>query len=244
MRRRSGDDRHFLIDELGDVAASPASDPRRGHLSDCPKCRALLAAYHDFMAPADLLPDGELARAQQHLAAAVRREIDAAATPAGLVEQNPADRPLQVVPAKRTSVRPFWRLSLVAAALIVVGLGIGRILWQDGAPAGEGAPGGYVLRGDAPKDEIAVTPARFTARGLLHLAWRQVPGADEFRVALHAADLTSLTTVTAGRDTAIDVDPTAVKDSEAGPVRFWRVIALRGGDEIAGSPLQPLPALP
>ncbi|MHC4946294.1 MAG: hypothetical protein ACYTG7_25045 [Planctomycetota bacterium] len=43
--------RCFQADELGDLLDLTADDPRQKHLDACPRCRALLAEYKEFLEP-------------------------------------------------------------------------------------------------------------------------------------------------------------------------------------------------
>jgi hypothetical protein len=193
------------------------------------------------MKPRTPPPSAEVQRAEQQMASAVRRAIEESGLPVLPAAGSPAVRAVTAKPASRRAARPIWRFALAAAAVLVVGLGLGRALWSGGSHAGGEAPRGYVLRGDAPRDEIAVLPVRDGEARRLRLAWHAFPGADAYRVALHGTDLAELAAVAAGADTSLEIDPAALTGAAAAPL-FWRVVALRGGDEIAGSPLHPLPA--
>jgi len=204
----------YPMDELDRVAALPAGDPRLAHLADCPRCRARLASYRSFVratvaAGAD--PDDAEPRLMQAF-------IRAIAT-------TPRVRPRRLRLAKGSAWRPAFALAGVLVA--VVGL------WRFGETRRPGAAEPPVLRGEA-----AAVPAplplavRVLADGRLLLAWRRQPAAEQYRVALHGADLAEAARVEAGNDTTVSVS--------RGAARFWRVIALRGGDEIGSSALAPL----
>ena len=61
------------IEHMADIELLPADDPRRRHVESCPRCRAVYAAYRDFMAPAAADAGPEQARAR--LEAALEREM-------------------------------------------------------------------------------------------------------------------------------------------------------------------------
>ncbi|MCB9513646.1 MAG: hypothetical protein H6694_04950 [Candidatus Latescibacteria bacterium] len=66
------------VEVLADLAALPADDPRRRHVQDCPRCRARLLDYQDFLAGGAPVSAASLEDALDRLDAALR---DATADP-------------------------------------------------------------------------------------------------------------------------------------------------------------------
>lgn len=115
--------------ELPILLALPAADPRRRHLADCPRCRALGLAYAEFLEPA-AGDDPQLDEADARLAGRLQA----------------------VVGRNRSAARPWYRgggdaagrILLAAAAVLVLCAGIiavrETILAIDAhPPAGRGA---------------------------------------------------------------------------------------------------------
>lgn len=204
----------YPLDELERVAALPAGDPGLAHLAGCPRCRARLASYRSFAAGAAAAgadPDD----AEGRLAQALHRAI----------AETPRARSRRFGPPAHGA----WRPALALAAVLVAAVG----LWRFAATPRPGAVEPPVLRGETVAAPAPVPLAgRALADGRLVLSWRRQPGADAYRVALHGADLAEAARVEAGNDSTVSVSP--------GAARFWRVIALRGGDEIGRSALAPL----
>lgn len=194
-------------------------DPGRIHVERCPRCRARLASYRSFLR-ADDVEGADPEDAEGRLSAAL----------ALLAAGRDADRGAPgFARALRLPARRAMRSVLSLAAVLVVAAGLWRALMP--SPAGE--PGALVLRGDAvPPNAPLALPSRSLPDGRLSLAWRRQPEADGYRVILHDADLAEVARVDAGADSTVVV--------LSGVARFWRVVALREGDEIGHTELAPL----
>ncbi|MBN2171333.1 MAG: hypothetical protein JW819_08440 [Candidatus Krumholzibacteriota bacterium] len=221
------DKRCFLIEELEFVLSLPADDPRRRHLAECPRCRALLASYRQFVVPGDLPAGADPMDAARRLEAALARAMVADAAPAGGAAQ-----------ARSAAPRRFWwrllprsvpqRTALALATALAFVLVLPHVL---PLPAGSGDD--RILRG---RDRIAAGPVLAAPRSLfgggLMLAWTASADADGYRVVIYDTALVQVATLDAGRDTTLLL-PAARLDAlrEAHGELLWEVIALRGGDE-------------
>ncbi len=215
----------YPVEALGEVAALAAGHARLAHLALCPRCRARLAEYRCFMA-AEAPAGSDVEDADRRLGALLRRPRPALAAPARTAAP--------IRPARR-ALRP----ALALAAVLAAALG----LWRVTGGGGPAPDGGRLLRGAGPEAAGAPAPLSVLALpdGRLRLSWRAVEDADAYTVALHAPDLTELVRLPAGTATSLEVDPAALRAvGPEGGARHWLVVASRGGDEIARSPLRPL----
>lgn len=167
-------DRCYELDELLDAREAAASDPRRRHLEQCPRCRAALAEYLEFAEP------GTLPRGADALDAG--RRLD-------------AFRKARLEPG--VIIRPWFRrpLTMMAglAAVLMLAAGLPRFLSDQGAPPAE-----IILR-DLGDQEFALT-AEVTSlpTGDVHWTWQAVPGADAYEVRLFGGSLALLQAEPAG----------------------------------------------
>jgi len=225
------DQRCFLIEELEFVLSLPDDDPRRRHLDECPRCRALLASYRQFLAP-DAAPAGaDTADAARRLEAALDREIGAGQMPAPVTPGGESGRTRRGWPRLLPRGVP-QRTALAMAAALALVLVLPHVL---PLPAGSG--GERILRGrDAAASGPVLTPPRSLYGGGLALAWTGAAGADGYRVVLYDTGLAEVATLEAGRDTTL-ILPAARLTAllEAHGELLWEVVALRGGDELERS---------
>ena len=227
------------IDEesLGDVLALPETDPRRRHVDECPRCRALVVSYRQFLDPAPeetasygSAEDRRLTEHRERLAgvpatrgsAATRDDADArAATPA-----RPAGTPRSW--GERLfgpALRPVW-----AIAAIVIAFGVMKIAPK--SPPGVTAP--PTLRGGASRELATATPSY--AANAVTLLWSANPEADHYQLRFFSTALAEIGRRDLGRDTSVTLAtgdlPAAYAGGEA---ILWRVVAMKGGDELESS---------
>lgn len=231
-------DRCLGDEELAGLEGLPADDPRSRHVEACPRCRARLRSYREFMAEAEPPASPREYAARAAVSAALDREILGA-------EPRGASAP------RRTHRRAWWnsspffaprwapvlRPALAAAAVVLVAFGVMQLARQPG----EGGPSG-VLRGRSADGSAAVTAARVVLPdGRTAVSWKRLPGADGYQVVLFGADLVELGRVEVADDSLMVLTagrlPAAANRE---PALSCRVVAQRGGDEIARSNLVPL----
>ncbi len=221
-------------EDLERVMGLGAEDPRRKHLDDCPRCRALMAAYSDFLKPARALPGADLQDADARLKSSFDREIAREGR-----ASRPATRRMRWSPPRPFGPTALWPVWAAAAAVIVVGVlyvvhqvgpGPDRLVLR-GAPQGSSRPAALVLY-----------PPKSVAGGL-ELRWRSAPGADTYQVRLFGSDLSERARLGPFADTAVVLRPAELASGIApGTLLLWRVVALHAGDEIATSPVGQLRA--
>jgi len=220
------------IHELEDVLTLPEEHPRRLHLEGCPRCRALLASYLEFLDPADPAPEAERKAAKVRLDEALDREI-----PGAWVE---AKRPSRAGLLERLRVpwgSASWRPALLVIGILLVVI-TGRSLFRDAEE--RGLPR---YRGEARASEFAL---RSMPRedGAHLLSWRSQAGADEYRVRLFGADLLEKASWSAGGDTALVLTSEMLEGRGTPSSLTWSVSAIRHGDRMSESELATLAPRP
>jgi hypothetical protein len=201
--------------EIGAAAAAPQDDPRRRHLTTCPRCRALAREYHAFMAPPALPAAARGEWAAGVLARRLSREIG---TPGGVI--------LPLHPRRSRLNLPSRALWATAAILLVCGgLFLARDLTRELNP--RVPPGPAIVRGEAGTlPTLSVTLAPGTP-GAWRLAWSLPAGADASVVVLYDAALRELARQDLGTELAFTVD------ARAWPAAAYAgVVFLAGGDEV------------
>jgi len=133
---------------------------------------------------------------------------------------------------------PLAPVFATAAILVVVTLGASLERWyrESREPLYRG--------GEAP-----VTPGAWDARlavepietGSVRLSWAPATGADTYAIVFLSADLVEIARVGGVRETALALTPGALPPGLAsGTEVLWRVVALRGDEEVASSPTTPV----
>ena len=208
----------YGLDELL-AAQEPQDDAVGEHLSRCARCRSTLASFHLFE-DAGELPDGaDRADASARLGAFLEDKLER-------VDRDPA--------AKGPGSMRLLRLPLsvgalaIAAALVTV-----MVLRVDDVSRRD-----LILRDANPADgppraELVVGPG-----SVLQWSWDPVAGADAYAIVFFDDEFVEI-----GRQSAVapeDGRPSLESEAPAAAV-LWRLVALRGGDEIARSAPEYLP---
>lgn len=221
------------VEEIHRALELPDSDPRRAHVRECPRCRALADEFRAFTeASVAGVEEWRLAAAESSLAAALEREL--AGLPGGAAESEPvaARRAAPAPPAPwwQSLFAPAWKPALAIAGVIVVAA---FALW----PRLDERPGEPALRGGE-ASTVALVAATRNANGI-EARWQPIAGVDAYEVRLLSPELEELARFeAAGTSLALASDrlPPAAR---AGTV-LLRVVALRDGDEVAFSELHTL----
>jgi hypothetical protein len=239
------------VAELEAVLALAENHPRRRHLETCPRCRALLLEYRDFLSTDDIPEGADPVAAERALGAALGREMETVAGDARLATVPGAGRDETGRTGSRDSHRPrgrapgWWfarqpagvRALAAVLALVVVGGASVLLLRGDGEPAPD------ILRSsdaEAAAWDLTVVAGRFAANDApaLRLAWTPRPGADAYEVRVYATDLDPRGTFGPFTDTTAVVPIAGLDEIPApGDPLLVRVVALAGGDEQERSPL-------
>jgi hypothetical protein len=237
-------DRCLGDDELGELEGLPPDDRRSQHVEQCPRCRARLRSYREFMAEAGPPATAGERLAREAVSAALEREIFGATA-----SQNPMAPPSSLHRARRSfawlpeALRPpVLRPALAVAAVVLIGFGVVQVARQ----LGEGGPTGTVRGGAGGDGAAAMSVARVVlADGRPALSWTRLPAAEDYEVLLIGADLTELGRVAVGADSLLVLEPGRLPAAAARESALvCRIVARRGGDEIGRSNLVPLGPVP
>jgi hypothetical protein len=214
----------FRLDELESVLDLDPDDPRRRHLADCPVCRARLAAYRAFIAEGPPQAGSEPGRAEAELGVFLERMIR------GGVETQTGDGFMARLRARRLPKRILVPGMAVAAAAVVI-----LIIALHPFSNGDGRHPASLRGVDSPTAvALSVQPA-VVGEGTVTFSWTRLPGSDRYEVRLFDTKLELIARFEAGRDTSLVLRADVLPKAD-GPL-FWRVMAFRGGDEIARSRL-------
>ncbi len=231
-------DRCLGDEELAGLEGLPADDPRSRHVGACPHCRARLRSYREFMAEAEPPASPRECAARAAVSAALDREI------LGTARRGPDAAPSTPRRVRRSFdwlTGPAWfpvlRPALAAAAVVLIAFGVMQLARQPG----EGGPSG-VLRGRSADGSAAVTAARVVLPdGRTAVLWKRLPWADGYQVVLFGADLVELGRVEVADDSLMVLTAGSLPAAASRePALSCRVVARRGGDEIARSNIVPL----
>jgi hypothetical protein len=226
------------LEELAVLAELPASDPRRAHVAQCPRCGALLDAYARFLEPGADADAAHVAAADVRLSEFLARTIGAPASPAAA--------PAPARATARTEPRTSWWSALFAPAMrpalgfVVAAIVLGGIVvWP--RRAGRGPVD--TLRGGSQRAAVPtlrITDATLGVAGL-RLAWDPVADADAYEVRVYSDALAEIARLNANGDTMLIVPPSALPFRPVpGQSLLVRVDARRHGEVIASSPPLPL----
>jgi len=211
-------------DELDAMAKWPASDRRIVHARNCPRCRALIEAHRLFHAPTpEELGAPHVEAADAALSAHLERIMQPAA------------------PSPSTGNDSWWRLLFApamrpalafAAITIVVGatVFVPRMLTRTSAP---------VLRGGSHAELVLQAPA-IRADGALALRWQSVPQATHYRAVFYSTSLEELGHSGDLTGTQVVLMRTQLPAAARTGDLLIRIVAMRGGDELARSQAESL----
>ncbi len=212
----------------------PDDDPQRKHVDQCARCRALWKSYRAFITANELPAEARATEADQKLSAFLVREIGES-----------DDQPILAVhpPQDRTGQR-WWmpiRLTpttgLLAAAVLVVAIGLGSFLFQN-----DGQLNQTLQRGDrtSPTRIYPAGTAVVSDTGDMTLTWSEMTGAISYQVVLFDADLVEFQRLEPVPGITM-ILAAEVLAKQANPV-FWTVVGLVDNRELARTRTSALPA--
>jgi len=226
-------DRCFSPDEIETIPRLPSDSPERRHLEACPRCRALLLTYREFVEDLTAPDAADLQDAGERLRAAFRESMARTAGP------TVRSRGLKVPRWIRHLPRRIGRASVLvpaaAAILVVVGLYAGIEYLRE-------ATGPDSLRGPSPSERgafegaiLLLDPRPIAVNGI-ELRWRSLPDVSSYEVVLFAADLKDLARLGPLSDTTCIVRRgDLLPEPPPGTVVGWQVVGLRDGAAVARS---------
>jgi len=220
------------VRDLARIDSLPESAPERVHVAQCPRCRSLMLAYHEFAQPGALPEGARMAEAEAALAAMLEREVRGVRV----------DTRAAVVPAGRGGAGWWSRLvgptpvrAAFALAALVVAAGA---VWFAAQPRLQGPP---VMRGDSTGTILAlrVEGAQVRSRdGAIELRWEAIRGADHYLVSFYGSDLGDLPSPPPVTDTRLVLERASLPAGLVpGSDVLWQVSAFRQGERLAQSPL-------
>ena len=221
-------DRCFPLEELKSLIDLSPDDPRRLHLAECPLCRARLAAYRTFIEEGPPLAGSEPERADAELSAYIEKMVHSD------TEARARGGFLARFRRRRISKRMLMP-GLAAAAVAIVVL----IIALSPFPGGDRRQLSPLRGWGSREAELEAGPATLR-EGAVRFEWKSNPEADRYEVQLFDASLREIARFDAGRATSLTVQTSEMP--ETGDAIFWRIVAFRGGDELAHSPPRPLVA--
>jgi hypothetical protein len=227
------------VEELEAVRALPAGDSRRLDVETCPRCRAMLNAYVEFLEDRSIPAGVDHERAAMRLAQAFERALlESLATPLERSTHANARRP-ERVPTARAWWMPLLgaRAGWAVAAVLVIALGFyAGARWRAPMTGAED-----VLRAtpdslmSAQRRVPLLQEPRPTPSGI-ELHWTTVAGADAYRVVFLNADLEEIASAGPGPDTTfVLVAGSLPSGLAAGRAYGWEVEALQGGFSLSRS---------
>jgi len=222
------------IHELEEILRLPRDDSRRRHLETCPRCRAVVASYKDFLDPADAPPDAHLQKVKVRLGRTLDAKILGRKTE--VLESRRPSFMERIFPRRWSA---YWRPALVLAGLILIVFTAREFL-----PDRESRGDRQLYRGAETQESALVAQAVLLEAGEIRLSWTPMAEADEYRVRLFGADLLERAEWRAGADTVFLIPGAEIlSHAESSPL-FWTVSAFRNSDLLGESALGPVPTRP
>ena len=209
------------VERIGNVLEYPEDHPVRRHAETCPRCRTILASYQAFLR-SEPGADAHLEEARTHLDAAIAGRARA-------VMPSQPQAPLRVTRAGWWG-RLLRPMPALVGALIVV---VATVLWMR-TDRGVETP---ALRTDGNAGSVW-RPNQPSAQpdGSVLLSWSAVEVADAYEIRVYGPALEILARLGPTADTSLVLDRSALPtDLPADSDLTWRVVAYRGGAELAAS---------
>ncbi len=203
----------------------PETHPDRTAVEDCPRCASRFLAFRTFLEGRDIA-GADPVEAEKHLSEYVTAQAAAHLGPAPAESEGWWTRLRRVLSAPRV-VMP----TLVAVTLIAIGVW----RWQPWVDRSLEVRSTGVPHTSA----VMILSVGAAADGSVDIAWEPVESADAYAIRLLRADFTEIHRLGPVTVTTLSI---AASESPDG-VRYWQVVALKGGDEIAASPIREMPRL-
>lgn len=221
---------------LGEVLALPESDPQRRHLDECPRCRALVTSYRQFLEPSREDQASYGTHEEERMNATRSKMFGVPAHAVGFAAgahhgPKPPPEISELASPKRDwrhrlfgpTMRPVWGF-----AAVILAFGILRL-----APRPQ--PEAPVLRGGASTQILLGTP-QYLPDGSVTLSWPSHNEADRYELRFYSTALAELSRRDAGLDTMVTITPTNLPDVyQRGEPVLYRVVAIHGGDDLSTS---------
>ncbi|MEO5617287.1 MAG: hypothetical protein ABIS67_05920 [Candidatus Eisenbacteria bacterium] len=213
-------------DSLGEILSLPDSDARRAHLESCPRCRALVVGYRQFLEPSREAAHGYGTQEETHLTAFRERLSGAVPAEPARVDERSGDPRVPGGPWWSRAFAPPLRVAwaLVAVAVVFGGLWLGPRSRLRGTEP--------VLRGGTTV-ALAIGEAIALPDGGIRLSWQPHPEAEHYEVRFYSTALAEIGRRNAGREPRVTIGPADMPEVyRAGNVVVYRIAALTGADEL------------
>ncbi len=200
----------------------PADDPGSRHVDECPRCKARLNTYREFLAGSGTCSAKLLAQAVDRLGVDLDQEIFGAET------TEPKPSPARIFPGKSPVLSRF----LGVAAVLLLFFAVDG-LWD--RPVHEQ----NLLRSDQaalPGDDPLQTATEILPDGGVEWRWQPVTEADSYRIQILDARFELLADLPVGGEPTLRLTASRLDKIIPAPGAYlWVVIALRDGDVILHS---------
>lgn len=221
--------------EVDQILSEGERGPRATHVADCPRCRALVAQYKQFVSEMSTLPDGaNLAEARERMHQTLQSELDRVIGPTPTATAKP-----DLGWFSRLMATPIGRYGFVTAGVAVAFavLMLSSDRWNLGQDPGQ-------LRGTGgSEDPFTISNVKLSQipSGGWNLDWQTVDGVDQYRIEIFSSDLTKLTELPAVDSPPIHIGADLFGDSAAkDAIYFYQIVGLHKGDPSARSDLLPI----
>lgn len=226
-------ERCFSPDEIGEIAALAPGSPERIHVESCPRCRALMLTYLEFLQDRSA-PDGaDLGDAETRLRAAYR-EVSLLKDAPGA--RFPGATLAGMIRHRSRGARWAWVFAPAAAAvLLVLGIDTGLDILRKHSGADE-LRSPTIPHGATTPSTIELLEPRARGEDGLELRWRAAAGASSYEIVLFGEDLRDLARLGPFPDTTcvirlLDLPDEMPPDAVIG----WQVVGYDGSDPISHS---------
>ncbi len=221
--------------DLPAILRLPPEAAERVHLETCPRCRALLLSYEEFMLDSSLPEGANLQDAEAKLHAALRESMArASGRPARSSSTMPAG---WIRIFTRTIGRPSVLIPAGATILVAVGLFSG-VLDLPSRTGPDRLRGSSTSNGAETPVAIRPLEPQVYAEDGIELRWRAAPEASSYQIVVFGADLHDLAHYGPFADTTVVIRRTDLHPQpEPKTVIGWQVFGLRDGSTVAISPV-------
>jgi len=225
-------ERCIEIEQLDALLRLDAASPRRRHVEECPRCRALLAVYQEFLEDGSIPPGADPSQAATLLRARFAAALQEAPLDRGVGAVKRSAGLISLVAILRPALRPAWALAFVL--LLSAGVYGGRELLRhrDGPSRTRGVP---AAAHEQPAGRLSLLAARLRSDGSLELRWRRVAQADDYEVRAFGPDLIVAGNFEAGDDTLVILPAEELRRILPPGLAGFQVIGRQRGQEIVSS---------
>jgi hypothetical protein len=231
------ENRCFAAEDLDELLDLSTEDPRRLHLESCSNCRTLLKSYKQFLAFDSSHGDSFSKEAGQKLSKFLKEWVAEAEDGAKKARDNRSllNRMFDWLPGPA-------RVPAIAMVILITGV---SAFWTARDNKSAISPSG-ILRSASTHEAASqfMGEASLLPGDDIHLSWKAVPQADNYRIHLLAGDLRVLKEIDLGIKDQHVINANSLQQESGSQARFWRITATHRGDVVEQSELRALPTHP